>query len=59
MKLFIKLIFIAIYHKKYINWKKVNVAFAFTLAETVMFHPEEKPYNKLLSTNEINTLLED
>lgn len=59
MKLFIKLIFFAIYYNKYINWQKVNQAFAFTLAETIMFHPEDKPYNKLLNTNELKILLED
>ena len=48
MKLFIKLVLIAMYHNKYINWNKVNQELGLALAGTrMMFHPEEKPFNKM------------
>tara|TARA_Y100000114_G_C11612406_1_gene255726 strand:- start:55 stop:237 length:183 start_codon:yes stop_codon:yes gene_type:complete len=58
MKLFIKLVFIAIFHKKYINWKKVNQDLGLSLAGTkLMFHPEEDPFRKLLNKKELSSLL--
>lgn len=60
MKLFIKLVLMAIYHKKYINWSKVNNELSLSLAGTgMMFHPEDKPYNKILNKKELDILLRD
>jgi hypothetical protein len=59
MKLFIKLIMIAIHHRKYINWKKVNQEFALTLSTTMMFHPEEEPFKKWLGHKDVVTLISD
>jgi hypothetical protein len=50
----------AIYHKKYINWSKVNNELSLSLAGTgMMFHPEDKPYNKILNKKELDILLRD
>lgn len=58
MKLFIKLVLIAIFHKKYINWKKVNQDLGLSLAGTkLMFHPEEDPFRKLLNKKELSSLI--
>ena len=60
MKLFIKLVLIAIYHNKYINWNKVNQELGLSLAGTrMLFHPEEKPFNKILNKKELYSLLKD
>jgi len=60
MKLFIKLVLIAMYHNKYINWNKVNQELGLALAGTrMMFHPEEKPFNKMLNNKELDSLLQD
>jgi len=60
MKLFIKLVLISIFNKKYINWNQVSLDLAFSLAKTnLLFHPEDKPFNKLLTNNEIKILVSD
>lgn len=60
MKLFIKLVLIAMYNNKYIDWNKVNQELGFALAGTrMMFHPEEKPFNKMLNKKELDSLLQD
>jgi len=60
MKLFIKLVFIAIFHNKYINWEKVNKDLGLSLAGTrLMFHPEENPFRKLFNNKEMKSLLKD
>ena len=60
MKLFIKLVLISIFHKKYINMNKLNQEFAFILAcQRLFFHPEDKPFNKIFSKNEIDILIAD
>jgi|TARA_B100000900_G_C20124345_1_gene531291 hypothetical protein len=60
MKLFIKLVLIAMYNNKYIDWYKVNQELGLALAKTgMMFHPEEKPFNKMLNKKELDSLLED
>tara|TARA_R100000808_G_C2016971_1_gene66940 strand:+ start:46 stop:231 length:186 start_codon:yes stop_codon:yes gene_type:complete len=60
MKLFIKLVLIGIYHNKYIDWEKVNQELSMSLAGTrLLFHPEDKPFNKILNNKELNSLLQD
>jgi len=60
MKLFIKLVLIAIYHNKYIDWEKVNQELCLSLAGTgMMFHPEDKPFNQILNNKELHSLLQD
>ena len=60
MKLFIKLVLIAIYNNKYIDWKKINQELGLSLAGTkMMFHPEEKPFNKILNKKELHSLLDE
>ena len=60
MKLFIKLVLIAMYNNKYIDWNKVNQKLGLALAGTgMMFHPEDKPFNKMLNKKELDSLLKD
>ena len=60
MKLFIKFILITIYHKKYINWKKLNQDIGMSLAGSrLLFHPEQDPFRKIFNNKELKTLLED
>lgn len=60
MKLFIKLVLIAMFNNVEIDWQKTNQQLALSLAGTkIMFHPEEKPFNKMLNKKELNSLLQD
>ena len=60
MKLFIKLVLITIFNKKYIDWNKLNKEFSFNLAcNRLMFHPEEYPFRNILNKKEINLLIKD
>tara|TARA_R100000655_G_scaffold99933_1_gene144099 strand:+ start:8334 stop:8519 length:186 start_codon:yes stop_codon:yes gene_type:complete len=60
MKLFIKLVIIAITSAKYLNWQKVNQDLAMSLANSrLMFHPETEEARKYLTNDEVRLLVED
>ena len=60
MKLFIKLVIIAITNAKYMNWQKLNQDLAFSLAcSRLLFHPEDKQARKYLTNDEVRLLVED
>ena len=60
MKLFIKLVYIIITNKKFINWNKLNRDITTSLAYSrLLFHPEDKEARKYLTIDEIKLLVSD
>lgn len=60
MKLFIKLCYIIITNKKFINWKKLNTDIVSSLANSpLLFHPEDQEARKYLTAAEVRILVSD
>jgi hypothetical protein len=60
MKLFLKLVYIIITNKKFINWRKLNNDIVSSLANSpLLFHPEDKEARKYLTIDEIKLLVSD